>query len=340
MLTLLLTCGLAAADDAPQLQKVKHTVLSPSTEQVVLQLNGSYSPKVFTLKDETPRVIFDFADMTYGLEVKSITTTNGSIVKRVRVGMHTDDSPKTRVVFDVATLKGVTYTQNFDEKTSTLVIQFTGPEKVATQRKPQAQLTEKAPEKTTETQPAAVVEPPQAPSEVAPIDKSVPSQPSTQQSEPPNILSEPTKQEPLPGTEQQPAPAVEAAASAKPESQKTVKKEAPAPQKKSAEITAEKKAAEKPLTPPPVEVKPPEKAETPQTAGDAKPAEAVKETATVPATGKKGEQKKAETAAKEPPRPEAAVEPQVPAKTETAAADSKNKTETAKTAREPQRATT
>ena len=332
LLTLLLTCGPAAADDTPQLQKVKHTVLSPTTEQVVLQLNGSYSPKVFTLKDETPRVIFDFANMTHGLDVKSITTTNGSIVQRVRVGMHTDDSPKTRVVFDVATLKGVTYTQSFDEKTSSLVIQFTGPEKMATQRKPQAQLTEKATEKTTETQPTPVAEPPQTSSEVAPIDKSVPSQPSAQQSEPPNILAEPTKQEPLPGTEQQPAPAVEAAASAKPESQKTVEKEAPAPQKKAAEITAEKKAAEKPLTPPPVEVKPPEKAETPQSAGDAKPAEAVKETAAVPATGKKGEQKKAETAAKEPPRPEAAVEPQAPAKTETAAADSKNKTETAKPA--------
>ncbi len=340
LLTLLLTFDLAAADDTPQLQKVRHTVLSPSTEQVVLQLNGSYSPKVFTLKDETPRVIFDFANMTHGLEVKSITPTNGSIVKRVRVGRHTDDSPKTRVVFDVATLQGVTYTQKFDEKTSSLVIQFTGPEKVATQRKPQTQLTEKATEKTTETQPAAVVEPPQAPSEAAPIDTIVPPQPPTQQSEPPNILAEPTKQEPLAGTEQQPAPAVEAAAPAKPESKKTVEKEAPAPQKKAAEITAEKKAAEKPLTPPPIEAKPeasvdakpPEKAETLQSAGDAKPAEAVKETAAGPATGKKGELKKAETAAKEPPRPEAAVEPQAPAKTETAPADSKNKTETAKPA--------
>ena len=52
LFTLLLTCDLPIAEDAPQLQKLKHTVISPTTEQVVLQLNGSYSPKVFTLKDE------------------------------------------------------------------------------------------------------------------------------------------------------------------------------------------------------------------------------------------------------------------------------------------------
>ena len=121
LLALLLTCGLAAAADTPQLQKIKHTVLSPASEQVVLQLNGSYSPKVFTLKGETPRVIFDFADMTHSREVKSVTATNGAIVKRVRVGMHTDESPKTRVVLDLATLKGVSYTQKFDEKSSSLV---------------------------------------------------------------------------------------------------------------------------------------------------------------------------------------------------------------------------
>jgi len=133
---LLLTCALAEETSTPQLQRLKHTVVSPVSEQVVLQLNGSYSPKAFTLKDETPRIIFDFPDMTYGKDVKGITTTKGSIVKRIRVGMHTQDTPKTRIVFDVNTLNGVTYTQHFDENTSTLTVQFNTTAKVATKTAP------------------------------------------------------------------------------------------------------------------------------------------------------------------------------------------------------------
>ena len=131
ILILLLTSGLAAAADKPELQKIRYTALSASSEQVTLQLNGSYIPKVFTLKDETPRIIFDFPDMIYGREVQGSLTTNGAIVKRIRVGMHTGEAPKTRIVFDVATLTGVTYTQKFDNTSSTLTIQVLAPGKTA-----------------------------------------------------------------------------------------------------------------------------------------------------------------------------------------------------------------
>jgi hypothetical protein len=132
ILFLFLTCNLATAEGKPELQKVRHTVLSSTSEQVTLQLNGSYSPKVFTLKGETPRIIFDFPDMTHSREVRGNATTNGTIVKRIRAGMHTTDGKlKTRVVFDVGTLQGVTYDQKFDDKSSTLTIQFTTNAKIA-----------------------------------------------------------------------------------------------------------------------------------------------------------------------------------------------------------------
>ncbi len=163
---LLLTGSLAVAANNPELEKLRHTVLSPTSEQVILQLNGSYIPKVFTLKDESPRVIFDFPDMRYGKEVKSITITKGAIVKRIRVGMHTDEAVKTRVVFDMASLQGVTYTQKFDEKSSALVIQFTTPAKAAvpgadstTGNAAKKDVPEKNPTKVTEqAQPEATVD--------------------------------------------------------------------------------------------------------------------------------------------------------------------------------------
>lgn len=128
LLTLALV-GLVHAEDTPQLQQIKHTVLSPTSEQIVLKLSGSYSPKTFTLKDQSPRVVFDFDDMTQGKGVHNLVTTDGSLIKAIRVGVHRDQSPKTRVVVDLNSFKGVNYTQQFDEKTSTLTIRFTGPEK-------------------------------------------------------------------------------------------------------------------------------------------------------------------------------------------------------------------
>lgn len=128
LLTLALV-GLVQAEDTPQLQQIKHTILSPSSEQIVLKLSGSYSPKTFTLKDQSPRVVFDFDDMTQGKGVHNLVTTEGSLIKAIRVGVHRDQSPKTRVVVDLNSFKGVNYTQQFDEKTSTLTIRFTGPEK-------------------------------------------------------------------------------------------------------------------------------------------------------------------------------------------------------------------
>jgi len=313
LLALLLTGGVVLAEDAPQLQKLKHTVLSPSTEQVVLRLNGSYSPNVFTLKDENPRVIFDFAGMAYGREVKGVTSTNGAIVKRIRVGMHTDGSPKTRIVFDVATLKGVTYTQKFDEQSSSLVIQFTGTEKTAAQRQPKPQ-TGEAPQ----TQPATAENAPQAPSEATQAGTSAPMQPSEQ----PKSAAEQTDAEPLARTPSPPAPE-ETAATPKTEPVKPADKTVSDPFRKPVEIPVEKKEAEKPFAAPPV-------LDKPEATAEAKPEKPAKEPAAAPVTEEKKEEKKVEPAAKEPPRPEMAPEPKAPASSPTIG--DKGKTDSAKTA--------
>ncbi|MDD2463265.1 MAG: AMIN domain-containing protein [Desulfobulbus sp.] len=132
LMILLLMFGLASGEDAPRLQQITHTVLSPASEQISLQLNGSYSPKVFTLKGQSPRVVFDFAGMAQSRGVSNLLTVDGPLLKSVRVGMQSGSTPKTRVVFDLKTLKGVKYTQQFDKTSSTLTIHFTGPEKAAT----------------------------------------------------------------------------------------------------------------------------------------------------------------------------------------------------------------
>ena len=70
LIALLCACSAASADNPPELQGIRFSAVSPTSDQVVLQLNGSYSPNVFTIKDETPRLVIDFADMVHTDKVK------------------------------------------------------------------------------------------------------------------------------------------------------------------------------------------------------------------------------------------------------------------------------
>ena len=123
---------MAAAEVRPELRALRFSTVAPGSERVVLQLNGSYSPKVFTMKGETPRIVLDFADMTHSGKVSPLTVVNGALVQRIRVGMHPGDAPKTRVVLDLATFAGVSFDQRFDPAASTLTIELTGKGKGAT----------------------------------------------------------------------------------------------------------------------------------------------------------------------------------------------------------------
>lgn len=317
LLALLFACGIAAAEETPQLEKLKFRAVSPGAEEVTLQLNGSYSPKIYTLKGESPRVILDFADMTHGREIKSITTTNGSIIKRVRVGMHADDSPKTRVVFDLATLKNVDYTQSFDEKTSTLTLRFTGPgktaetKKTAAQRKQQDKTAEQA--VTAEPQAEAVQE---TPATSAPTVPEAPAAPQTEttttqpaaktsaQEKAVAAASEKPAQQQAAASAQPTTPAIEPPAPTPP---------APAPQAEQAkpQTTAAEKKAEVPPQPPvpaPKETATvaakPEAPSTPPPVVDVAKEDKTAPTAPAVADAKQ-EEKKADKTAKTPPPAEA-----------------------------------
>lgn len=354
ILLLLLTCTLATAASKPELQKVQHTVLSPTSEQVTLQLNGSYIPKIFTLKGETPRIVFDFPDMTHSRLVQSKATTNGTIVKDIRAGMHTTDGTfKTRIVFDVATLQGVTYHHTFDEKTSTLTIQFTTTAKIAApgHKHKAASPPDKNPSKSANaaketTKPkTANIKPVQTPPAVTAASKTLPKSEkippggeAKSQSETKQPLLQPT--ETAEKTEEKKTPASPAAAA---QQAATTESKPPAPPQ-----TAQSESAAKPLpvaqetAPKPAvtvekaeekktpaipaaaaqheaiaESKTPAKTKTAQTEGAAKPRPAAQETAPHPAgTGDKAEEKKTPPPAPTAPQPVITPETKPSVKTE------------------------
>lgn len=236
--SLLLTLAMASlawAEDAPQLQQINHSVLSPNSEQIVLKLSGSYSPKSFTLKDQSPRVVFDFNDMTQGKGVRNVIATDGPLLKGIRVGVHREGDPKTRVVVDLKSLKGVNYTQQFDEKTSTLTLRFTGPIKQET--KESAKPAPASQEKPAKAETAKTGPPPAAKT----ADELKPEPPA------PPVAEQPAAKTVTPATVPSPPPA-----------QETDAKELPPPASK--EDKAGKKAEK---TPPPAPAAEPKETATP-----------------------------------------------------------------------------
>ncbi len=88
-------------------------------ESVAFHLNGAYLPKVFAMKGERPRVVFDFYETTLHKRVPASIQANGKVVKQVRMGRHTD---KTRVVIDLHSMEGYHFDQKFDEEKNILTI--------------------------------------------------------------------------------------------------------------------------------------------------------------------------------------------------------------------------
>lgn len=91
-------------------------------ERIIFKLNGTYIPKIFTLQGKQPRVVFDFKDTTAAKMINNIINTNGELIKRIRVGIHKGDDPKTRVVLDLRPNKNINIRQDFNKKEQALVI--------------------------------------------------------------------------------------------------------------------------------------------------------------------------------------------------------------------------
>lgn len=91
------------------------------TESVAFHLNGPWLPKVFALKGENPRVVFDFIETRLAKSVPALIDAQGTMVSKIRVGRHTN---KTRVVIDLIVGGEYNFDQHFDETKNILTIEL------------------------------------------------------------------------------------------------------------------------------------------------------------------------------------------------------------------------
>jgi hypothetical protein len=149
---------------ATLLQEIRFSQKSDTEETVTFKMNGPNTPKIFTIKGSTPKIVVDFYDTSTAPAIKSLMDSRGKVIKAIRTGIHTDNQIKTRVVLDLVPAAEYDFSQNFEAVDNTLRltvmrVQGDGGKKPALQEAPEKVGKRKDPEKVSaEASPPAVTQ--------------------------------------------------------------------------------------------------------------------------------------------------------------------------------------
>ena len=113
---------LAIAGDEPVLKKIQFEARAPGEERVIFQLTAARVPRVFAIKGENPRVVFDFPDTSIAGSLANVIDTKGAFIRRIRIGLHRQPSLKTRVVLDLVPGANLDFRQQFDQERNALTV--------------------------------------------------------------------------------------------------------------------------------------------------------------------------------------------------------------------------
>ncbi len=106
------------------LEKIAFQKKGDSEETIQFKLNSTLIPKVFSIKGEKPRVVFDFYDTLSSGHVKQAINTKGNLIRRIRVGVHHKPKSKTRVVVDLVPGRMFDISKEFIKEKNILLITF------------------------------------------------------------------------------------------------------------------------------------------------------------------------------------------------------------------------
>lgn len=94
---------------------------SPTIEDITFALSSVVKPKIFTIAGDTPRLVIDFPETLYKGDTV-IPLYNSNLAVRIRTGLHTAPTVKTRVVVDLIKSRPVHHTYKYLEQEATLVL--------------------------------------------------------------------------------------------------------------------------------------------------------------------------------------------------------------------------
>lgn len=122
LLAIIITTCPAQSAEQKILKSINFTTQKAGIDQITFALNGPHIPKIFAIKGERPRVVFDFLDTKPARLLKNTINTNGKFVQRIRMGIHVQPVAKTRIVFDLVLDKKIDFKQHFDKQKNMLTL--------------------------------------------------------------------------------------------------------------------------------------------------------------------------------------------------------------------------
>ena len=84
-----------------EIKEIGFRIISDSEEKVMFLLNGRFSPHIFGLEKNSPRVVCDFSGTRLASHIGYDISTNGNLVERIRIGIYKVPDSKVRVVLDL-----------------------------------------------------------------------------------------------------------------------------------------------------------------------------------------------------------------------------------------------
>lgn len=113
----------AVGQGGPVVESVSFHREDAGKERVRIKLNGPYTSKIYTMEgDNKPRLVIDFALAGYSGLITPVVKGGDTLVKNIRIGVHSEPSPKVRVVLDLQPGRKYTYTKDFVKQENVLNI--------------------------------------------------------------------------------------------------------------------------------------------------------------------------------------------------------------------------
>ena len=113
---------LRAEETGALLENITFDRESSTRETVTFKLNGPHIPKIFAMKGDVPKVVFDFDNTRQSPSIKAVMKSRGNLILAIRTAVHTDPQLKTRVVLDLAPAGDYDFAQDFKTENNTLII--------------------------------------------------------------------------------------------------------------------------------------------------------------------------------------------------------------------------
>ena len=101
---------------------------SSARETVTFKLNGPYIPKMFAIKGDVPKIVFDFDNTRQSKSIKAVTKSRGNLIASIRTAVHTDPQLKTRVVLDLVPSGDYDFAMDFNKKDNILIVTIFHPQ--------------------------------------------------------------------------------------------------------------------------------------------------------------------------------------------------------------------